>query len=469
MSANGAHVAGDDCPAGVGTGERWRLHVFPRGRLCSLRQALLLWLVPGFLVVALLSAASAYWSYTSMTRQFLDNQMEQLGASTVRQQGGAVLLPTSAERVHEWGDYVVQVYGPDGQLRASSWPQLRAGLQATAGFDDIRIDGQRWRVYSTEALAGGQRVQVFQSGSFRAHVAVERAGAAVAPVLVLMPLALAVLWFLSGAMSRAVQQIGSQAARQDENSIEELSLDRVPAELQPLVTSFNSLLTRVRNALATQRRLVQDAAHELRTPITAVALQLENVRRDMPPGACAESLAQLSLGVQRASRTVDQLLKLSRQQAAESEPAMQVNLHAQVRESVNVVIALADQRGIDIGVTGDERIGAVLHCPVNDLRTVLDNLLENAVRYTPEGGVIDVEVGVQGGKPFVQVIDNGPGIPPESIDRVFDRFFRVPGSTPGGSGLGLAIAQAAAQRCGMRIALRNRTDGPGLVARIELA
>ncbi|TFY97458.1 ATP-binding protein [Ramlibacter rhizophilus] len=468
MNTDDARTAPAWFPEASGPG-RWKFHVFPRGRLCSLRRALLLWLLPVFVVVALISAASAYWSYTTMVRQFMDNQMEQLGASAAWQEGGAMPLSSSAERVHEWGDYVVQVYDANGRLRASSWPPLRAGLLPAPGFEDVRVDGQRWRVYAAPPKADGERVQVFQSGRFRAHLAFERAGAAVVPVLVLLPLALAVLWFFSGAMSRAVEDIGAQAANQDENSIQEIPLDRVPAELKPMVASFNSLLTRLRDAFAAQRRLVQDAAHELRTPITAVALQLENVCRDMPAGACQESLGQLSLGVQRASRTVDQLLKLSRQTAAVPEAPVLVDLQAQVRESVNALIALADQRGIDIGVTGQARAPVHLRCAPSDLRSALDNLIENALRYTPEGGVVDVHLEVSDGRPVIEVIDTGPGIPPELLERVFDRFYRVPGSRAGGSGLGLSIAHAAAQRCGLRIVLRNRSDAQGLVARLELA
>jgi signal transduction histidine kinase len=276
---------------------------------------------------------------------------------------------------------------------------------------------------------------------------------------------------VAGAMSRAVQEIGRQAAMQDEHTIAELPLARVPQEIQPLVKSFNSLLTRLRDAFANQRRFVQDAAHELRTPITAVALQLENVRCDMPPGACQQSLAQLEAGVSRAQRLVDQMLKLSRQEAPIAEAAAPVDLHAQLHESINALIALADQRNIDLGLVGAPQGAgpATLRCAAGDLRSVLDNLIENALRYTPEGGVVDVRLVREERGPAVEVIDTGPGIPPDLLARVFDRFFRVPGSAARGSGLGLAIAQAAAQRCGLRIRLSNRQDRSGLVARVEPA
>jgi two-component system, OmpR family, sensor kinase len=447
-------------------------NVFPSGTMCSLRRALLLWLIPLFLVVGAASAAFSYLTYRQMVSEFMDDQMQQL-ASAIAAHDEFVIQPAqSAERIHKWGTYVTQVFGPDGKLQLTSWPELNAPLQEQAGFHDVRLDGTHWRVYTTAAgNPGGHRVQIFQSGTFRAKLAAERAGSALAPVMILLPLAILILWGVAGAMSRAVQEIGRQAAAQDEHTIAELPLDRVPQELKPMVTSFNSLLTRLRDAFANQRRFVQDAAHELRTPITAVALQLENVRSDMPPGACAQSLAQLEAGVWRAQRLVDQMLKLSRQEAPVAEAAAHVDLHAQLHESINALIALADQRNIDLGLVAapDGSPPAALRCAPGDLRSVLDNLIENALRYTPEGGVVDVRLVNEGGRPAVEVIDTGPGIPPELIARVFDRFFRVPGGEARGSGLGLAIAQAAAQRCGLRIRLRNREDRSGLVARVEAA
>ncbi len=447
-----------------------RFHVFPVGRMCSLRRALLLWLVPLFLLVGAASAALSYWSYSRMVSEFMDDQMRQIAHSIAAQEEQVVPPTLSRERVHYRGAYVIQVFEPDATLHATSWPQVDTALQKATGFHDVREGDDRWRVYTTAAGPAGRQVQVLQSGIFRSHVAAERAGAAMAPVLVLLPLAILILWGVAGAMSRAVHDIGKQAAQQDENSIAELPLERVPQEIQPLVVSFNSLLTRLRDAFATQRRFVQDAAHELRTPITAVALQLENVRCDMPAGACADSFAQLEAGVSRAQRLVDQLLKLSRQEAPVFEALGSVDLHAQLHESMNALITLADQRNIDLGLVGAmEGTAPTLRCAAGDLRSVLDNLIENALRYTPEGGVVDVRLVSDGARPAVEVIDTGPGIPAEALGRVFDRFFRVPGSTARGSGLGLSIAQAAAQRCGLRILLRNREDRSGLVARVELA
>jgi two-component system, OmpR family, sensor kinase len=446
-------------------------HVFPQGPMCSLRRALLLWLIPMFVIVGGASAALSYWSYNTMVGAFMDDQMEQLATAISASEEHLMPATQNAERVHKWGNYVTQVWSADGALLANSWPQLRAGLQSQTGFSDIEHDGRRWRVYVAQPSPNGHRVQVLQSGTFRKHVAAERAGAAIAPVLMLLPLSMLVLWGFARMVSRALQDIARQAASQDEHSISELPLARVPEEIQPLVQSFNSLLSRLKEAFVTQRRFVQDAAHELRTPITAVALQLENVRRDLPPGACADSFAQLQAGVSRAQKLVDQLLRLSRQKAL-AEPKVPVDLQAQLHESINALIALADQRNIDLGLVGPDTPPSqplTLRCASGDLRSLLDNLIENALRYTPEGGVVDVRLVNEQGKPAVEVVDSGPGIPEDMLPRVFDRFFRVPGTGAPGSGLGLAIAQSAAERCGLRIQLRNRDDRSGLIARVEAA
>jgi signal transduction histidine kinase len=450
-----------------------KLHVFPAGPLCSLRRALMLWLVPMFLLVGVGSAAFSYWTYSRMVSGFMDEQMQQLGNS-VAVNGDPLALPQlTTERVDKWGAYVTQVFDANGQLRLTSLPQAAVGLQPAEGFHDVQQAGRRWRVFALpSAQAGGSRVQILQSDSFRAKLAAERAGAAIAPVLILLPLSMLVLWGVARAMSKALQGIGHEAARQDEHTIAELSLAHVPQEMTPLVTSFNSLLKRLRDAFATQRRFVQDAAHELRTPIAAIGLQLENLRGDLAPGpAAAQRFAQLESGVRRAQRLVDQLLRLSRQEAAGADGPGIVDLQAQLRESIGTLIALADQRHIDLGLVSPEQAATpmTLRCVPGDLRSLLDNLIENALRYTPEGGVVDVRLLEEKGRLAVEVVDTGPGIPQEMLPRVFDRFFRVPGNGANGSGLGLSIAQGAAQRCGLSLTLRNREDRSGLIARIEHA
>ena len=447
----------------------WHMHVFPKGPLCSIRRALLLWLVPVFLLVGVGGAVLSYWSYARMVGTFMDEQMQQL-ASALADNRDIRPAPLNAERVLKWGAYVVQTYDAAGALQVTSWPELTVPLQAQPGFHQVRQDGRGWLVYTMPPVhADGHAVQVIQSEGFRAKLAAERAGTAIVPILLLLPLSMLVLWLVARTMSRALQDIARQAAQQDEHTIAELPVANVPSEIAPLVQSFNSLLRRLREAFATQRRFVQDAAHELRTPITAIALQVENMRQDVHCSASAERFGQLEAGVRRAQRVVDQLLRLSRQEAAGADGPAIVDLQAQLRESINTLIGLADQRNIDLGLVAPDAPAepVTLRCAAGDLRSLLDNLIENALRYTPEGGVVDVRLLRQQGRVAVEVVDTGPGIPQDMLPRVFDRFFRVPGSRDNGSGLGLAIAQAAAQRAGLLLTLRNRQDRSGLIARIE--
>lgn len=444
-------------------------HVFPNGPMCSIRRAMLLWLIPLFLGVGTLGAVISYWSFSHMVSTFMDEQMQQL-ATALGDNKDIRPMPLNSERVFKWGAYVVQTYDPAGRLEVTSWPEVRLPLQPAGGFHDVKQDGRQWRVYTLPVSATGTHsVQVVQSDGFRAKLAAERAGAAIAPILLLLPLLMLVLWFFARAMSGALQDIARNAAQQDEHTIAELPVNNVPIEIAPLVMSFNSLLRRLRDAFATQRRFVQDAAHELRTPIAAIGLQVENMRQDVNCSAAAERFAHLESGVRRAQRLVDQLLRLSRQEAAGADGPAIVDLQTQLRESVNTLIGLADQRNIDLGLVGpDEPAPPItLHCAAHDLRSLLDNLIENALRYTPEGGVVDVRLLHDEGRVAVEVVDTGPGIPQEMLPRVFDRFFRVPGNGVNGSGLGLAIAQAAAQRSGLLLTLRNRQDRSGLIARIE--
>jgi signal transduction histidine kinase len=399
----------------------------------------------------------------------MDDQMQQL-AQTIAANEGVRPAAQSLERVQKLGAYVVQTYSPEGRLKATSSAETKLDLLQGQGFHDAASGHSHWRVYTLPAGAAGRdAVQVLQSGDFRSRLAAERAGAVVAPILLLLPLSLFILWTIARAMSLALRDIARQASQQDEHHITELSTHGVPQEITPLVLSFNSLLRRLREAFATQRRFVQDAAHELRTPIAAIGLQLENMRQDVNCDAAAGRYAQLHAGVRRAQRLVEQLLRLSRQEAAGADGPAIVDLQAQLRESMNTLIGLADQRNIDLGFVGPGPAGGplTLHCIPGDLRSLLDNLIENALRYTPQGGVVDVRLLREQGRIAVEVVDTGPGIPQDLLPRVFDRFFRVPGTTVEGSGLGLSIAQAAAQRCGLALTLRNRADRSGLVARVE--
>ena len=442
----------------------WRRH--------SLGGQLLVWLIALYLVAIATTAWFSYVAYGRLINNFMDEQMRLVADSHATHHRLPVLAPVSSEDARRRGAFVVQIWSADGgTLLASSWPALGVALQSPPGFGGARTgvsDEDRWRVYTAAPgeLADQPRVQVVQNGAFRRNRIVRRALLESLPLLLLLPVTLLILWGIVSAVSRSLRAVARDVAAQDEGSVAELSVARVPEEIAPLVTAFNSLLARLRHTLSMQRHFMQDAAHELRTPMAAIGLQIENLRAHVPAGDAAERFAQLEGGVTRAQHLIEQLLRLSRHAAPDAGPSSAVDIAALLRDSVGQLMALADQRRVDVGFEG--RVMPVLSASAPELRSVFDNLIDNAVRYAPEGGVVDVRLHEVGGHAVVDVLDNGPGIPPELLGRVFDRFFRVSGAPAGGSGLGLAIAQAAAARHGLRIVLSNRTDGPGLIARVHL-
>jgi two-component system OmpR family sensor kinase len=274
----------------------------------SLRKHLLAWLVPVFLAAALLTTICTYYMFGSMVSWFMDSQMSVLADShTVETLGPPTLRPLTDHNV-EKGATIVQIWDSQGALLTSSYPTLAIGLQPSNGFTEAKIDGQRWRVYSVRAA--GRTVQSIQNLDFRSHVINTQAFQAGLPIASLIPVSAVILWLAIRVALRRLEAVAKAAAAQDENSIGELPTQDVPSEISPLVTAVNRLLTRLRDAFASQRRFVQDAAHELRTPITAMTLQLENLKAcPMDPETSAQ-VAQFEAGLRRTKRLIEQLLRV---------------------------------------------------------------------------------------------------------------------------------------------------------------
>jgi two-component system OmpR family sensor kinase len=219
--------------------------------------------------------------------------------------------------------------------------------------------------------------------------------------------------------------------------------------------------------MQTQREFVADAAHELRTPLTALQLQVQLARRARSDEERQAAFADLEAGLKRATHLVQQLLTLARQEPeAADEPPRTVDLAALAAQVVGEYAPLAATRGIDLGLAHADAVSVFGHDA--SLRALLANLVDNAVRYTPGGGQVDVTVRHDGDRAVLAVRDTGPGVPAEERERVFDRFYRREGTGVDGSGLGLAIVKAIAERHGATIALEDGPGGKGLVVRISL-
>jgi two-component system OmpR family sensor kinase len=263
-------------------------------------------------------------------------------------------------------------------------------------------------------------------------------------------------------------------AQRNAHSLEPLDLQGIPTEILPVVRTLNDLLQRLATTFKAQREFVADAAHELRSPVTALQLQAQILDRSRDPAERALAMEELVAGIGRARRLIEQLLHLSRASADDDGSGTymreRVALAALVREAVVQWAAEAQRRSIDLGA--DIRTDTSVAGSAAQLEILLRNLIENALRYTPSGGRVDVVAEVIDGAPRLSVIDNGPGIPAADRERVFDRFYRSPqavASTQPGSGLGLSIVKSIAERHGATIALEDGLDGQGLIVRVTFA
>jgi two-component system OmpR family sensor kinase/two-component system sensor histidine kinase QseC len=355
-------------------------------------------------------------------------------------------------------DLVIQIW----DLLGTRVYRSRAGLptidRAVLGYADVDLEGEVWRVYGFQTIDGV--VQIAQPLSVRESFARASALRVVIPLLLLVPiLGTAIVWVVRTGL-RPLQRVAAEVQRRDVNSLDPVPATHLPPEVAPLIQELNRLLARVQKAFATQRAFIADAAHELRSPLTAVRLQLQLLDRASNGEARAEARAQLGAAVDRATHLIEQLLTLARAEPGEApvKPLL-LKLESIAAEAIAETHAFALARNIDLELQNDGQ-PQVLGDPAS-VRTLVRNLVDNAVRYTPEGGQVLVRTRATPSGATLDVIDNGPGIPPEERERSFDRFFRRAASPDGGSGLGLAIVKAIAEAHGARVAL-NDAPGGGL-------
>jgi two-component system, OmpR family, sensor kinase len=281
----------------------------------------------------------------------------------------------------------------------------------------------------------------------------------------LMPMLVIFIWFAVGHSLEPLRRLTSLVQSRKVAALDPLPAANLPGEVQPLVGALNDLLRQLGAALERERGFLADAAHELRTPLTALHLQMGTLARATNDAERADAMEKLSAGVQRAIRLVEQLLSLARQEPRADMARRRLRFDDLAREVVAEMVPLADARKIDLGISALQP--AYVLGDSDALRTLVRNLVDNAVRYTPVGGRVDVSVqdadapGTSHGA-VLRVVDTGPGIPPDERLRVFDRFYRPPGSSPPGSGLGMAIVKTIADAHGAAIELDTDPNTQGL-------
>lgn len=455
----------------------------------SIQRTLLWWLALGLLAGIAIATALIYGQARQEANALFDYQMRQMAAALPSQFSGPMLPPLpppgteldpGQDSLFGSGEEVV-IHIWDGNGRSLYLSHSRPALppRAELGFSTVPTDHGDFRIYSVQL--GPAVVQIAQPMSARSEVAARMALRTVAPLLLLLPLLGWLVWIAVGRGLRPLREIARQVGERDANALAPLALRRMPEEIAPLTIALDKLLARLAKAIETQRGFVADAAHALRTPLTALQLQAQLVERADSEQTRREAVARLREGLERLTHLVAQLLTLARQEPNAAPVALQpVDLQPLCAVTVAEMSQAALDAGIDLGLeAGPPSRNAAPHGrylvlgDAEALRILLTNLIDNALRYAPAGSRVDVALALgadAGSTPahadgvVLTVADNGPGIPDDQRERVLDRFYRSPDAPSGGSGLGLAIVAEIVQSHGAAIALQD--NAPGLRVRI---
>jgi len=410
----------------------------------SLRIRLLILLGAAIVVATAVQFAASFRAAMQEANDLFDYHMEQI----------ALALQDSAYQQPSWYksssggdmagfDFVIQIWTDDGVRVYQSRRYRNLPERAELGYSNVALENGDWRVYNVQN--GTRVIQVAQKLDTRRDRAISLAMHSLWPSIPVSLLLFAAAWWVVSAALAPLNRIGRDLATRNADSLDPVDAKGVPKEVSLLVAELNSLLARMALALHAQQRFVADAAHELRSPLTALKLQVQTLARAKDETARAQAITRLQGGVDRASRLVEQLLALARQdplsEAAEMSP---ISLPACIEQAAGDVAPIALARHVQL------EYGTWMHAEImgdaEGVRILVRNLLDNAVRYSPEHGRVRIDLVADGPALRLTVQDSGSGVPEENRARIFDRFYRVPGTSASGSGLGLAIVKAIAER-----------------------
>ncbi|QND83325.1 Two-component system sensor histidine kinase [Chromobacterium vaccinii] len=413
----------------------------------------------GILVFGAVAGTFSFVSALDEAHELQDDVLRQVAALLDRERLPADFPEGGIQGGNEESRVIVQ--------RLGSWRPSAPGIDAGGvlrlekslpdGLLTVATNGENFRVL-VRTMKDGQRIAVAQEEGFRDEIARDGALRAVMPFLLLIPLLLLMVARLVRGMFQPIAELSREVDRRAELQLQLHSLDAegVPVEIKPFVSAINRLLERVAQSMRAQRRFVADAAHELRSPLAALSLQAERLADAEMSDAARERLSALRGGIARGRDLLDQLLALARAQSAVEPPLSPVSVLGVYRRVLEDLLPLAEAKHIDIGVEGER--DAKVWANELDLFALVRNLADNAIRYTPEGGRVDLAVGEAYGRTVLTIDDTGPGIPEEERERVFDPFYRSLGSGQQGAGLGLSIVRTISERIGARVSLSFRDE-----------
>jgi len=428
----------------------------------SIRLYLIMSLLAAVTLGNFVAAVYGYRSSMAETEVLLDNQLADTAAIMQMMRPGTqrVSLPPS-ERL------AFQVWTADRKLvqrSKNSSPDPITELKE--GYRDENFEGYRWRVLSQFDADASLWLMVAERIDIRIDLADNIVLRALLPIIISLPLIAAIVWLVVGNGLSLIGKLAKELREKRADDLTRLGTANPPVELVPVVDAINGLLHRLDASIKRERRFSSDAAHELRTPISALKVHVHNLRKQFPDNN--EDLRVLDRDLGRLSHLIEQIMVLYRTSPEHYQASMRsINLSDLARSVIAELYSDVDARGQTISLSGTSQ---TIIGDEDSLRIMLANLIQNASKYSPEGASITVSVDKEELGIWLGVKDTGPGIPLTEINQVFDRFRRVGGDRHGsavdGCGLGLSIVKHIASLHQANISLQNNEDGPGLTVSV---
>jgi two-component system, OmpR family, sensor kinase len=418
-------------------------------------------------VIGLLSFLS-YRSAAEELGELYDANLQQL-ATVIAANDGQLLLsasnpaaPPANSKIQGEEDYLIKVFNGDSVVY-SSHQQVFDASAAPAGLSTLWVNHKRWQVYVVKRAA--LTVIVAQDDKLRQRTIRETAIHLIIPQLLIVPFLVVIALLLIRKTFRPLLAISSAITARSPESLQPLALEKMPSELRPIVQALNQWMHKVAQTVAMQKRFTSDAAHELRTPVTALKLQI-SAMADAGKHEFDQWVSLANAGVARMERLVQQLLTLARVDPDALPQAQQViALNPLVIKVLNELKAIYLKKQLDIGFTHSDQVH--IHGVAEEIEIMLNNVIINAIHYTPPQATINLKLVQQADAVLFEVEDSGPGIEVAALDKVFDRFYRGQDAASPGSGLGLAIVREIAHKHHAEVRLTNRPAGAGLIVSVR--
>ncbi|HEX7675934.1 MAG TPA: ATP-binding protein [Bdellovibrio sp.] len=417
------------------------------------------------------------WALTLMGGYFMtqktlndqqDMQLKQIAQSLSHQvftQGVISIQRTESIPTSGGKDIEFQIWREDKMIGFSENAPTES-LSETEGYSQHSVEQKQWRVFSSHQ--NDSRIMVGQDLNVRQKLIRGMIFSSLWPMLLALPIIGLILWLAVSLGLKPLSNLADAIQKQSPTNLSPIQVPDLPSEVIPVVQSLNNLLLVVDNAMTKEKEFTDNAAHELRTPLAGIKAQVEAALRSDNEEEQHKHLVAINHGVDRTSRIVSQLLALARLEPENLQVNFSsIDLNSLVAQAIAKWTPQALAKNIDLGMeaTGEYQVrGDTLW-----LDLMISNLIDNAIRYSPAHSKVDIELTRQNEKILVIITDNGPGIPKEDRERVFDRFVRLKGHNTEGSGIGLAVVKKIADLHEVKIILDTPTDHGGLKVTLVFA